>query len=376
MIRYLQLHGLIVLPVSNPNRDDMGAPKSAIYGGVPRLRLSSQSLKRAMRFSPVFQNALQTYCGKRTKRVAEWVRQELDDKLGSNAAHQEVAAAIARVWGKPDNKRDGTDGHPVVNATLAFISPQEMDAMISIAETHLQAGDECLIEILKLRTKKRSKAEEGQLTQALKRLGERIMHKSDSAVDIGMFGRMLADAPVYNREAAVQVSHAITTHKAHQETDYWTGVDDMNTAEDTGAGHLDTAYFGSGVFYIYACINRELLLDNLADNRELMHLALTSFTKAFAMSLPSGKINSFAHHARASYLQASLTNEPFSLQGAFFQPVRGNDLLGASITALETWQAQAARVYGTEERSLCMNMLEDDSATLEDLRQFAISEQS
>ena len=99
-----------------------------------------------------------------------------------------------------------------------------------------------------------------------------MMQQEDTAADIAMFGRMLANNPKFNREAAVQVAHAITTHRAMAEDDYYTAVDDLKSrdeAEDAGAGFIGVQEFGSGVFYLYVCVDRDLLLRNLKDTRAL-----------------------------------------------------------------------------------------------------------
>lgn len=97
-----------------------------------------------------------------------------------------------------------------------------------------------------------------------------VLRRADGAVDIAMFGRMLADDPAFNRDAAVQVGHAITTHRVLAEDDWFSAVDDLKTRdEDMGAGHLGEAGFGSGVYYLYACINADLLIENLAGDKDL-----------------------------------------------------------------------------------------------------------
>lgn len=368
MERFLQVHGLTIYPPSNPNRDDLGYPKKAVYGNVTRLRLSSQSLKRAIRFSSVFEDALKTYRGLRTRRIGQWIKKELDKKFGEEEKHASIATVLAKVWGKPDEKKE------LENKTLAFISPAEMSKMIELAMSYLDETDFKLKEILSLHTKTDKKSKE-KMSKKMEELGDHIMRRYDSAVDIGMFGRMLADSPKYNREAAVQVSHAITTHAAQHESDYWTGVEDLMQPSDTGSAHLDNAYYGSGVFYTYACIDRCLLLRNLDDDEDLMRLSLRAFVHAFATATPSGKRNSFANHTHASYLQASLgPQQPFSLAGAFLRPVKGDDLLQASIDALEKWQAQSERVYGPSAQSrTSMNTLAKQSATLHEVMDFSAS---
>lgn len=145
---------------------------------------------------------------------------------------------------------------------------------------------------------------------------------ADTAADIAMFGRMLASVPKYNREAAVQVAHAITTHKVVVEDDYYTAVDDLKTSvEDAGAGFIGELGFGSGVFYLYACIDRELLLKNLGGDAALARKAIEAFVEGFAKARPSGKQNSFAALALANYLRVEKgSQQPRSLAAAFFKP--------------------------------------------------------
>ena len=164
-----------------------------------------------------------------------------------------------------------------------------------------------------------------------------------------MFGRMLASDPEYNREAAVQVSHAITTHKALAEDDWYSTVDDLNKREDTGAGHLGETGFGSGVYYLYACVNVDLLVENLAGDGKLAARGLEALARALATATPSGKQNSFGHHPRAIYMRAERgPQQPRDLTGAFFKPVdlRANDITRASISALEQMAEQIDRAFG------------------------------
>jgi CRISPR system Cascade subunit CasC len=142
-----------------------------------------------------------------------------------------------------------------------------------------------------------------------------------------MFGRMLAAAPAYNKEAAVQVAHAVTVHEVAVEDDYFTAVDDLNNGEeDQGAGHLGETEFAAGVFYLYVCIDRYLLKENLADD-QLADRAIAALIEASAKIAPTGKQNSFASRAYASYIMAEKGDQqPRSLSIAFLKPVRGTTL--------------------------------------------------
>ena len=165
-----------------------------------------------------------------------------------------------------------------------------------------------------------------------------------------MFGRMLADDPGYNREAAVQVGHAITTHAAMAEDDWFSAVDDLNKADDTGAGHLGEHAFGSGVYYLYVCVDCDLLIRNLGGDQALAAKGVAALARALATATPRGKQNSHAHHPRAGYLRAEQgTGQPRDLTGAFFKAVDLKAKDGAeraSIVALEAMCGQIDRAYG------------------------------
>lgn len=180
-----------------------------------------------------------------------------------------------------------------------------------------------------------------------KDLKKLVLRRADGAVDIAMFGRMLADDADFNRDAAVQVAHAITTHPAQAEEDWYSAVDDLNKAEDTGAGHLGETAFGSGVYYQYVCINVDLLAENLGGDRELAARGAEALARALAQTTPSGKQNSFAHHPRAHYMLAERGHHaPRDLSGAFFEPVRQPPFFGNSVAALQTMRQAIDSAYG------------------------------
>src|SRR5690606_27266302 len=177
-----------------------------------------------------------------------------------------------------------------------------------------------------------------------------VLRRTDGGVDIAMFGRMLADDPDYNREAAVQVAHAITTHRVVVEDDYYTAVDDLKRpAEDTGAGFVGEAGFGAGVFYLYICVDRELLAANLGGAHDLANAGIAALIEAAATVAPRGKQASFASRARAGYVLAEAGDAaPRTLAAAFLKPIGGDDLLGQSIGALERTREAFARAYGED----------------------------
>jgi CRISPR system Cascade subunit CasC len=144
------------------------------------------------------------------------------------------------------------------------------------------------------------------------------------------------------------VAHAITVHKVAVEDDYFTAVDDLNRGdEDMGAAHIGETAFAAGLFYLYLCIDRDLLLRNLQGDEQLTLTTLRTLTEAAAKIAPTGKQNSFASRAYASYILAEKgTKQPRSLSVAFLKPVSGSDMLNDAIAALEETRAKMDTVYG------------------------------
>lgn len=342
MTTFLQTHFLTFFPPSNLNRDDTGRPKSAVVGGVQRLRLSSQSLKRAWRSSAAFSAALAGHMGERTQRVGEVVLNHLTRDGMEQTKAIAVAREIAGVFGKMEFEKDSTR-----TKQLVFVSPEERAAALEMANQAL-AGE-------KIDPKPAS-----------------LLRRSDTAADVAMFGRMLADASDYNRTAAVQVAHAITTHKVTVEDDYYTAVDDLKLpSEDAGAAFLGEAAFGSGVFYLYLSINVDLLVSNLSGNAELASTAIGALIEAAATTAPSGKQASFAALARAHYVLVECgTAQPRTLAGAFAKPVSGDDLMACSIDRLRTFRSALDAAYGpTSDKSVQLEVGGD--GTLAGVVQFA-----
>ena len=352
MTTFLQFHLLTAYPPSNPNRDDQGRPKEAHYGGAPRLRLSSQSIKRAVRRSDSFQQALAGSLGERTKRMGDVIRKALETDGVDAAQARGIAELVAKVFGKiepVDKKNPGL----VQGTTLAFISPEERAHALDLAR----------------------KAARGEPLPSEKDLAKTVLRSAGGAVDIAMFGRMLADNPDFNREAAVQVGHAITTHRAQSEDDFFTAVDDLKTRhEDAGGAHLGEHAFGSGVYYLYACVNADLLVENLDGDRALAARGLEALARALATATPTGKQNSHAHHPFAGYVLAEIgSHAPRDLTGAFLKPVQGEDLLAASVAALEAMRRQIDAAYDSAPaRETVMNVAAGQGR-LSDVAGFAAS---
>lgn len=353
MTRFIQLHALTVYAPSNLNRDDTGRPKTARFGGVERLRISSQATKRAIRESEAFKNRAGEKHGIRTQRFGEQLHEYLISKGFDDTKAKDGARKIAAIFGKP---KPANDANALHIEQLAFLSPEEQQAAFTLADK-LTAGEE--------------------LPDSAKELATSVLRDADTAIDIAMFGRMLADNPAFNREAAVQIAHAITTHRVDVEDDFYTAVDDLKKKEeDAGAGFIGELGFGSGVFYLYACIDRDLLESNLGGNKELAATAIAALTEGLALASPSGKQNSFASRSRASYLRVEKgTHQPCQLSAAFLKPVSGDNLLETSIDALETHACAMNTAYGDCFTGSPCVMRVPGGGSLEECINFAASEE-
>lgn len=372
--RFLQLHLLTAYGPANLNRDDLGMPKTAMFGNASRLRLSSQSLKRAWRTSDLFESALAGHLGVRTKRIGQLAMDEMV-KAGLDAEQSfKWSKLIAQAFGKlkSETEEDAPDAAAETETkskkpkksrnresneveTLVFLSHEEQDAVLALART-LAAGT--------------SSPSEEQL---------KLLRKPNATADLALFGRMLtadksraketADRPLYSMEAAAQIAHAITVHRAIPEDDFFSAVDDLNRVEETGSGHLGELGFGAGVFYLYACVDRELLLRNMGGDRALAARTLRALCECMTSVAPTGKQKSFASNARASFGLAELSNEPpRQLTAAFLKPVTqmgDHDVLTLAVERLSALVSKFDEVYGFEGARFHFNATEADVVRLD-----------
>lgn len=344
MSTYVDLHIIQNLPPSCVNRDDSGSPKSAVYGGVRRLRVSSQSWKRATRL--YFNELLDASdVGVRTKRVVE----VLTNKIAAEAPDltesaptlaEDVFKAAKIKLSAPRGKKDA----PQESGYLLFLSTSQIARLADLVITATCNGD-------KLDAKEVKK-----------------IFKEAHAVDVSLFGRMVADDTDLNVDAACQVAHAISTHAAENEYDFFTAVDDAKSRseeEDAGAGMMGTVEFSSATMYRYATVNFDLLAENLGNSDAALR-ALEVFVKGFCLSMPTGKQNTFANRTVPEAIVVSVRDDqPVSLVGAFEQPVRTDDVhgyLGRSIEALAEHARAVESTYGLRPLASFVVALKDSDA--------------
>jgi CRISPR system Cascade subunit CasC len=257
----------------------------------------------------------------------------------------ENARKIAEVFGKLSTSKDESTRIQ----QLCFISPEESKLAHELADKMIR-GEE-------VADKPSS-----------------ILLESDTAADIAMFGRMLADSAKYNRQAAVQVSHALTTHRAIAEDDYYTALDDfVDAEEETGAGFLGVQEFGSGVFYVYVCIDKDLLHANVNGHAGVRDAALSALVQAAATVAPGGKQASYGTRTLASYIMAERGGfQPRTLATAFLNPVQGTKLLEISVAQLNDYLTKLDKAYGPTSEDRAVMDVEGGHGSLAEVIEFAL----
>lgn len=285
---YLDIHAIQTLPPSNINRDDTGSPKTAQYGGVKRARVSSQSWKRAMR-GYFNDNGALNNVGVRTKEIVKYVASkivELDPPIEMEEAIEKADKVLIDAGIKKKGEMK----------VLYFMSSTQAKKLAQAAIDGVTDNKEL-----------------------------KVYAKENPAIDIALFGRMVADSTDLNEEAAAQVSHAISTHAVQTEFDFFTAVDDLSSEDNSGAGMLGTVEFNSSTMYRYANISVHELAEKLKNTQTLKD-SLALFIEAFAKSMPTGKVTTFANQTLPETLIITLRNDrPVSLVSAFEEPVKSTN---------------------------------------------------
>lgn len=340
MTQFVQLHLLAAYPPSNPNRDDSGRPKTAMVGGSQRQRISSQSLKSAWRKSKIFEEMLKNHLGTRTKLMGLEIKNRLVKGGVEEKAAIESARRIAEVFGK-------LDGDALEIKQLAHFSPEECTA----------------IETLTDKISRNGKLEDADLD---------LLRKQHTAADIALFGRMLAEKPEFNTEAACQVAHAFTVNKVAMEDDYFSAVDDLNKLQShEGFAFGSETGFGSGLYYLYLCVDTDSLKKNLSGNADLARTTLEALLETAATVAPSGMQNRFGSRVAATYILAERgSQQPRSLSTAFFKPVSNDGLVVPAIEELEKIRDNMDKVYGARADACQKCNVLTGEGTLEKLKRF------
>lgn len=308
---FIDIHALQTVPPSCVNRDDMGSPKTAVYGGAVRARVSSQAWKHAMRGE--FKMLFDEYdLGSRTKNMVEMVEKEIK-KLDLSISDEEVKKKAVKAL-----ETAGIKLKDDKSEALFFMSNKQARAIAELA-VGLDPKDK----------------------EAPKMIKEAL--KTNPSVDIALFGRMAASDPTLNYDAAAQVAHAISTHAVQNEYDYFTAVDDLQKEDNAGAGHLGTVEFNSSTLYRYATVNATELAKTLG--KESVAVAVKKFCQAFVLSMPTGKENTFANRTFPDMVYVTVrSDQPVNLCGAFENPIKKSDK-GYAAASKSRLMEYAQKVY-------------------------------
>ena len=303
---FMDIYAVQNVPPSNINRDETGNPKTAQYGGVLRSRVSSQAWKRAMR--ETFKSLLdKKQLGVRTKNAVELiVKAMVDQRPESEDQAESYASLVLQATGVKvvaSTRAGAASGKPVTQY-LIFIGNTEIGRLANIALEWMDQG------------KDPAKAPDS----AMKKEVSGVFH-GEQAVDIALFGRMLADAPDLNTDASAQVAHAISVDAIKPEYDYFTAADDFTEADNAGAAMIDSVGFNSSTLYRYATVNLDALQEQIG-NAEATARVTSVFVEAFIRSMPTGKQNSYANRTLPeTCIVAFRDSQPINAVEAFERPV-------------------------------------------------------
>jgi CRISPR system Cascade subunit CasC len=364
----VEIHALQNFAPSNLNRDDTGAPKDAFFGGTRRARVSSQCLKKAVRdffkMKVEEKKILPENIGTRSKRLLSGVV----ELLVKNGRNPEDARNIARlamlsgagIWVAPNDADSDEDEK---SEYLIFLGVNEISSLASIISERWTKEKWSTIEeaLKKTSVKEKKKEAAKKASKELKESFAQILN-GGKALDVALFGRMLADMPGKNQNAACQVAHAISTHAVEREFDFYTAVDDLKPEDTAGADMMGTVEFNSACFYRYAVVDWEKLAENLQADTKLAVKGLRAFLEGFVVAEPTGKQNTFAAHNPPDFVAVSVRRDtaPRNLANAFETAIRvkrDESLTRKSAEKLARKAKELNGAYGGEEKVFVLNLV-------------------
>lgn len=306
----IEFHILQSFPVTCLNRDDVGAPKSAMIGGVPRARVSSQCWKRQVRLAmPDFGIRL----GVRSKKIAALLAKECVALGASEEVAQECGAAMAGFF---------------ADDTLLFLSETEAKAFAAYAQ-------------------EKEFQPKSMKDKELAKLAKKTLNPAFDALDIALFGRMVAKAPEMNVEASASFSHAVSTHKVSNEVEFFTAVDDYKGEDESGSAHMGSLEYNSATYYRYISLDLGQLCQTMGDDADLGP-AIEAFTKALYVAVPNARQTTQSGACPWEFARV-FVRKGQRLQASFEQPVKakGEGFLSASKEALNQWLDTKAKLSGS-----------------------------
>lgn len=347
--KFIELHIIQNFAPSCLNRDDTNAPKDCVFGGYRRARISSQCIKRSIRWHEEYQDCLGQQPSLRTKRIKDELMERLCN--GKNNLPQDDVGVLLDAFIPAALTSLSGDATKV----LLFLGRDEIDCMEQRIVEKWESVASIVTSVVAVEDNKKSAEKAAKsLAEACKEMVKGLQCGTKAA-DIAMFGRMVAGrSELREVDAACQVGHAISTHKVDMEMDYYTAVDDLPSVDnEPGAGMLGNTEFNSSCFYRYSLVDIKQLASNLSSDEDLARRAIEAFIRSSVAAIPSGKKNSFAQQNPPAFVFAVVRDEgaPWSLVNAFEKPVRvhGADeqsLSAKSCIALEDYWHKLVAAYG------------------------------
>lgn len=327
----IEIHMLKSFPATCLNRGGDNSPKTEMFGGTLRSRISSQCLKNAWRTSDTFREEVgEENLGIRSRMIPEIICEELSKRNIEEDRLKAVSSILAKM-AKKEKKEEDEDSEEKNKQTM-FISPEDIRAFADAAEELIKGKSAEEI-------KKNVKPTDFQ--SIIKDAKSRAI-----TVDIALWGRMVTSDIMRDIQASMQVLHAFSTHKVCRESDYFIAADDWArklddgcSTADKGAAMLGEVGFNASCYYIYAVIDTDALRKNLSyadDPDKLVKAAVSGVLHTMAYDNPKGKQNSFAGHALPSAVMIDCKEKktPTSLANAFVKAISGENLVEDSIKQL------------------------------------------
>jgi CRISPR system Cascade subunit CasC len=331
----LEIHILQSFPPANLNRDENGMPKSTVFGGRPRARISSQCQKRAVRLFYQQNSTLQS--AQFAQRSRAWM-----PELKKLLTNQQIPEAQAELAAKLALEVLGAkiEGDKVESKTILFLGTTEIEAVADI----LIKNWDVIATGLK-GDKPALPAKDPNIPKVI----EKALAESNKPGDVALFGRMMAALPTVNVDASVQMAHAISVNMLQQEFDFFTAVDDLGASDDQGADHIGETGYNSSTYYRFANLDTEQLGKNLGSQEYITDIT-QAFAEAFIKAIPTGHQNGFAAHSLPSLVMIVVREgQPVSLVDAFEDPIRpsgGKSLLEKSVANLDVHWTDMVKMYG------------------------------
>jgi CRISPR system Cascade subunit CasC len=356
----LELHILQNFAPSNLNRDDTGAPKDCEFGGVRRARISSQCFKRAIRQAFSLHHLVPAdEMGARTKRLAQQVADRLVSTHGLDQAtsmdNAKIALSGAGLKVVEDDKTQYLLYLPRRHIEgLAKLIHENWDVLGQLSAASGADGGEGGDQAKAKKNKKDEKAAaKATVPKELAKGVADLLSDASKTPDVALFGRMIADNPDWNVDAACQVAHAMSTNRVGMEFDFYTAVDDFRGEATQGSDMMGTIAFNSACFYRYLVLDCDQLGRNLNPESEapkILRPTVEAFLKAAVLAVPTGKQNSMAAQNPPSYILTVVrpSGAPVSLANAFLKPVKptsDSDLVDVSIERLDDYFRRVSAMY-------------------------------